>query len=277
MCASGWEVNHCWTRPDASHQVQVCWIWMRTLPFNPLALFPSHFLMCGPQKCCEGSSSRQPEGPLRPVLPPAAHSTHLQSSKVIMRRTQTSWWAAQSAQRTDPMASLSVASLPQICCYIIKAFLLVLCTNYPYRYLGFSIELWTIIPLFCFFSFSLRVGNWCFPLQRASSHARHNLSVSDSLQREQAKEDISSFTFSSFSLPPSHSSSLWSGQLCNTLYILTPKCCNPTPLQKTNGPFKPMEINNSVLRSDDSSGGKGNACCFAYFHKPPHTQIGGSG
>lgn len=130
---AGWECSRCWTDPDISHRVEVCWMWERTLPFNPKALSRSHFLLCVPgKKRCMGLRSRQPEGPLRPALPAPAHSTHL-SSTAITRRTQTSWWTVQSAQRPDPAALVSVASLlvPNM-----KALLQVLRTNSPIRYMG---------------------------------------------------------------------------------------------------------------------------------------------
>lgn len=99
---AGWECSCCWTDLDISHQVEVCWMWERTLPFSPKAYLPLT-LLCVPGKRCMGLTSRKPEGPLRPALPSPAHSTHL-SSIGIMRSTQTSWWTAQSAQRTDPAA-----------------------------------------------------------------------------------------------------------------------------------------------------------------------------
>ena len=108
---AGWECNHCWTDPDISHRVEVCWMWERTLPFNPKALPPSQSLLYVLGKCCMGSTSRQQKAHLRPVLPPPAHSTHLGRSTGIIRRAQFSWPTAKSAQRSDPTASLGFASV----------------------------------------------------------------------------------------------------------------------------------------------------------------------
>lgn len=88
---AGWDCNHCWTDPDIRHRMEVCWMWERTLSFNPKALSPSHSLLYVLGKCCMGLTSRQQKAPLRPALPPPAHSTHLGRSTAIMRRTQTSW------------------------------------------------------------------------------------------------------------------------------------------------------------------------------------------
>lgn len=101
----------CWTDPDIIHQVKVCWMWERTLPFNPKAPSLFHSLLCEPWKWCMGLTSRQSEGPLRQALPSPAHSTYLGSSTEILRRTQTSCWTAQS---TDHTALVSVVSLSQI-------------------------------------------------------------------------------------------------------------------------------------------------------------------
>lgn len=85
---AGWECSSCWTHPDISHRVEVCWMWERTLPFNQRVLSPSHPLMFVQGKRCMGLTSRQPEGPLRSALPPPAHSTHMGSRTAITRRTE---------------------------------------------------------------------------------------------------------------------------------------------------------------------------------------------
>lgn len=43
---AGLECNCYWTYPDISHRVELCWMWERTLPFNPKALSSSHLFLC---------------------------------------------------------------------------------------------------------------------------------------------------------------------------------------------------------------------------------------
>lgn len=40
----GQECNRCWSDPDVSQQVEVCWMWEWTVPFNPNTQSPSDFL-----------------------------------------------------------------------------------------------------------------------------------------------------------------------------------------------------------------------------------------